>query len=197
MMTMLGGDPNAKTEYLSNTKRSFVDHHALRPQREKRNANESTGFATPDAHVKMVTDLPKNVTSASVQAEQLLVLQESRARSTGGKKSRTASQVDCSIMGSVFKGVSTTASSLAKGRDEQCLSEHARRSTFKTDFEPARHPILHTQLPFVPPVYEHPGDNNVVTRKRISQNVVQRHHQVQSFLASTRPGKSFDGGVHL
>lgn len=194
-MTMLGGDPNVKTDYVSNSKHSFVDHHAPRPQREKRNANESSGFAAPEAHVKMVTDLPKNLTSSAVQAEQRIVLKESRARSLGDKKSRTASQVDCSIMGSVFKGVSTTASSLAKGRDEKYLSEHARSSTFKTDFEPPRHPILHTQLPYMPSVYEHPGGST--TLKRSSQNVVQRQQQLQSFLASSRPGNSFHGGVHL
>lgn len=189
---MLGGDPSVKTDYVSLARQSYVDHHASRPQREKRNANESTGFPGPNAQKSIVTELPKNTLSTAVQAERDVVCKESRARTTTGKKSRTASQVDCSIMGAPFKGVSVTASSLANGRDDRALSPLAQRLQFKTDFEPPRHPILHTSLPFVPATYEFPG-----TTKKCSQNVVHRNQQLQSFLASSRPGKSFVGGVHL
>lgn len=193
---LLGADESVKTDYVSSTKQAFVNHNAPRPQREKRNANEASGFAGPDASRRMVTDLPKNKIPEDVQAQRLSVCREALAKSSETKSNnRTVSQVDCSIMGAPFRGASETAVSLRQGREGG--GSTTRPSTFKTDFEPPRHPILHTPLAHKSAVYEHPNSGGDRSLNRLSLNAAQRHQQMQSYHASASLGSSFQGGVHL
>jgi hypothetical protein len=190
------GDPNVKTDYTSSSKRAFVNHNASRPQREKRSANESSGFNSADPKSRLIMEIPKNKVPSGVLAQREIVCRESIAQSaeTRIKRSSEVSQVDCSVMGAPFRGVSETAASLHHGRVEG--PANVQPIAFKTDFETPRHPILHTGLSYAPPVYECPAVAGNRTR-RCSQNCVQRQVQLSSFLASSKPGSSFEGGVHL
>lgn len=195
------GDPSEKTDYLSSSKRAFVDHRVTRPQREKRNANESTGFEGPNAKSKIVTEVPKNCQTQDVRRQQEVVCRDillHRAKEASSKRT-TASQVDCSIMGARFDGVSETAASLARGRLSQPGGERQGPS-FSSEFAPPTNPILHTGLSHLPSVFEHPAAIQKLgghTVKRRSQNAAERERQVRAFEASTMHGSAFHGGVHL
>lgn len=177
-MAFLGADYSEPTCYVSASQSAFSKHDTKRPLRQRQDSNKTTGFRNAgDAPVSLVTELPRNQLLPAIAAARIEACKSSRAAVGLAKTSRSAlltSQVDCSITGAPFAGVSETFSQMTLGRRGRSETRPAEAVHMMSSFEAPRHTILNQPYPATRPcaVFEHPGAHP--SAKRVSLNVARR-----------------------